>query len=62
MRAADVTGVELAKKLSDLAGREISDKTVWNWVNKRYQFRVVVECADGDLSDIKGVYKETKIL
>jgi len=53
---------QIAKRFSKLAGKTIGDKTVWNWVNNRYQFRVMVECDDKDLMKIKGVFKEFRIV
>ena len=53
---------ELSIRISKLGKRQINDKTLWNWVNNRYGFVVIVECDDKDLMRIKRIYKEELIL
>ena len=53
---------QLSTRLSDLAGREIGPKTLWNWSSKRYGFEVFIDVNDKDIFDIKKVVKETRIL
>ena len=53
---------QLAKRISDLSESDIGPKTLWNWSSRRYDFLVFVDCNDKDIYDIKGIYKETKIL
>ena len=52
----------LSKRLSILAGKEIGQKTLWNWSAGRYNFRVFVECSDDDINEITGVVKEYRIV
>ena len=56
---------KLAEKISALSiergGKAVNGKTLWNWVNGRYKFRVFIECDDNDTGLITGVYKESRI-
>jgi len=56
------SGPVLAKRLSELSSRDISDKTLWNWINNRYTFNVFVECSDKDIKKITGVFKQYRII
>ena len=62
MEATGDSGPQLAVRLSKAAGKEISYKTLWNWINNRYTFKVYVECDDKNLMKITGVYKEFRLI
>jgi|APSaa5957512535_1039671.scaffolds.fasta_scaffold116712_3 hypothetical protein len=53
---------QLSRRLTELGGKEIGQKTLWNWANGRYKFRVIVECDDDDYNEIVGVFKEYRIV
>jgi len=63
--ATDQSLPKLAEKISALSiergGKPINHKTLWNWVQGKYKFRVVIECDDDDPGIITGVYKESRI-
>ena len=57
-----MTSQQLAEKLSGLGENTYGAKTVWNWINGRYKFHVVIEVDDKDIDEIKGAYKEYRIV
>tara|TARA_R110000803_G_scaffold131083_1_gene198343 strand:+ start:1307 stop:1519 length:213 start_codon:yes stop_codon:yes gene_type:complete len=56
------SGPKLAERLSRISDKDIGEKTLWNWINNRYTFKVYVECDDKNLMKITGVYKEFRII
>jgi len=58
---------QLADKLTEIRrlkgdNNKIYAKTLWNWSNERYSFRVVIECDDNNIDEITGAFKEIQIL
>jgi len=62
VKARNISLPKMAEEVSDLLQREVSSKTLWNWANHRYDFRVVVEVPDTNFNKIDRLYKEIPIL
>lgn len=61
VKAREISLPKMAEEVSAFLEREVSSKTLWNWANQRYGFRVVVEVSDSDFRKMLRLYKEIPI-
>ena len=65
-RYQKLTGLSLPQLAERMTGnrrkKKFNSKTLWNWTQRRYDFRVVIECDDNDIDVITGVFKEHRIV